>query len=130
MGGRHDTRTTPGNETRDSRPLQGAPSPKPLHQHPSQVPPAAQVGGGTPTTIGTLERTTGAAWHRPPVSSGGRRVTTGATGGTTTKRKTDGEEARGGERDARAGKVAKYMERGRGYLGGGREGGPEPSVEK
>ena len=30
---------------RDSRPLRGAPSPKPLHQHPSQVLPAAQVGG-------------------------------------------------------------------------------------
>ena len=74
-------------------------------------------GGGTPTNTGTLERTPGAAWHRLPVSSGGRRVTTGATGGTTNKRKTDGEEARGGEKDARAGKVAVDMELGRGNLG-------------
>ena len=36
-------RMTTRQETRDSRPLQGAPSPKPLHQHPSQVPPATQV---------------------------------------------------------------------------------------
>ena len=76
-----------------------------------------------------MERTTGAAWHRPPVSSGGRRATTGATEGKTTKRKTDGEEARGGERDARAGKVVVDMELGRGNLGGGREGGPQPSMD-
>ena len=46
-------------------------------------------------------------------------------GETTHKRKTGGEEARGGERDARAGKVAEDMELGRGNLGGGggREGG-------
>ena len=43
--GRHDTWATPGNKTRDSRPLRGAPSPNPLHLHPSQVPPAAQVEG-------------------------------------------------------------------------------------
>ena len=65
----------------DHKTIGGASSPKPLHLHPSQVLPAAQVGGGKPTNIGTLERTPGAAWHRPPVSSGGRRVTTGATGG-------------------------------------------------
>ena len=35
----------------------------------------------------------------------------------------DGEEARGGERDARAGKLFGDMELGRGNLGGGREGG-------
>ena len=34
-----------------------------------------------------------------------------------------GEEARGGERDARAGKVAGDMELGQGNLGGGGEGG-------
>ena len=55
-------------------------------------------------------------------------MTTGATGGTANKRKTDGEEARGGERDARAGKLSGDMELGRGNLGrgnlgGGREGG-------
>ena len=33
-------------------------------------------------------------------------MTTGATGGKTTKRKTDGEEARGGERDARPGSMS------------------------
>ena len=57
-------------------------------------------------------------------------MTTGATGGKTTKRKTDGEEARGGERDSRAGKVAVDMELGRGNLGGGGErGGPQPSMD-
>ena len=44
-------------------------------------------------------------------------------GGKTNKQKTDREEAQGGERDARAGKVAVDMELGRGNLGGGREGG-------
>ena len=51
-------------------------------------------------------------------------------GGKTNKRKTDGEEARGGERDARAEKVAVDMELRRGNLGGGgREGGPQPSMD-
>ena len=49
-------------------------------------------------------------------------MTTSATGGTTTKRNTDGEEARGGERDARAGKVSVDMELGRGNLRGGERG--------
>ena len=40
-------------------------------------------------------------------------------GGKTHKRKTGGEEARGGERDARAGKVTVDMELVRGNLGGG-----------
>ena len=45
-------------------------------------------------------------------------------GGAENKRKTDGEEARGGERDARAGKVVVDTELGRGDIGGGeREGG-------
>ena len=56
-------------------------------------------------------------------------MTTGATGGTTTKRNTDGEEARGGERDARAGKVAEDMELGWGNIWGGIEGGPQPSMD-
>ena len=56
---------------------------------------------------------------------------TDAPGGTTTtKRKTDGEEARGGERGMHA--RAKWdvdMELGRGNLGKGeREGGPQPSM--
>ena len=50
-------------------------------------------------------------------------MTTGATGGKTNKRKTGEEEARGGERDERAGKVAVDMELGRGNLGGGERGG-------
>ena len=47
----------------------------------------------------------GSAWHRPSVShTGGRRVTTGAPGGGGGhEQQTDGEEARGGKRDARAG---------------------------
>ena len=50
-------------------------------------------------------------------------------GGRQLNETTDGEEARGGERDARAGKVAEDMEIGRGNLGGGeREGGPQPSM--
>ena len=50
-------------------------------------------------------------------------------GGTETKRKTYGEEAIGGEKYARAGKVAEDMDLGRGNLGGGIEGGPDPLVE-
>ena len=73
--------------------------------------------------------TPGAAWHRPPVSLGGRRVTTGAPGGKTTKRKTDREEARGGEREAQAGKVAVDMDLRRGNLGGRGEGVPQPSMD-
>ena len=38
---------TPVNASRNSRPSQGVPSPTPLHPHPSQVPPAAQVVGGS-----------------------------------------------------------------------------------
>ena len=49
-------------------------------------------------------------------------------GGKHLNETTDGEEARGGERDARAGKVTEYMEFGRGNLVGGREGGPQPSM--
>ena len=51
-------------------------------------------------------------------------MTTGATGETTTKRKTDGEEARGGEGGTHV--RAKWdvdMELGRGNLGGGGERG-------
>ena len=47
-------------------------------------------------------------------------------GGTTNKQKTDGEEARGGERDARVGKLSGDMEFGRGNLREGREGIPDP----
>ena len=36
----------PADASRDSRPSLGAPSTSPLHPHPSQVTPAAQVGGG------------------------------------------------------------------------------------
>ena len=50
-------------------------------------------------------------------------MTTGATGDTANKRITDGEEARGGERDAHMGKFSGDMEFGQGDLGEGREGG-------
>ena len=84
--------------------------------------------GGKPPNTGKLDRTPGAAWQRPPVSrTGGRWVTTGATGGTANKRKTDREEARGGERDARAVKLFQDMELGRGNPGGGREVVLDPS---
>ena len=48
----------PADETTDSRPSRGAPSPSPPHPHPSQVPPAAQVGGGggCKPAYGTLGR--------------------------------------------------------------------------
>ena len=49
--------------------------------------------------------------------------------GTINKRKTVGEEALGGERDARASKVVVDMDLGRGNLGGGGEGGPQPALE-
>ena len=45
------------------------------------------------------------------------------------KRQIDGEEARGGEIDARAGKVVVDMELGRGYLIGGIKGRTDPSVD-
>ena len=61
---------------------------------------------------------------RPPESSGGQRVITGAPGGGRhLNENTGGEEARGGERDARASKVTEDTEIGRGNLGGGEEGG-------
>ena len=47
------------------------------------------------------------------------QVTTYATGGAANKWKTDGEEARVGERDAHTGKVTGDMELGRGDLEGG-----------
>ena len=54
----------------------------------------------------------------PPDSSGGRQVITGAPGGGRhLNENTGGEEARGGERDARASKVTEDMEIGRGNLG-------------
>ena len=55
-------------------------------------------------------------------------MTTGATGGGGDKRQTDGEEARGEERNARAGKLhwrARISDRG--ISEGGKRGGPEPS---
>ena len=53
-------------------------------------------------------------------------MTTSSTGETANKRKTDGEEARGGERDAHVGKLSGDMEFVRWDLGRwGGEGGPE-----
>ena len=104
--------------------VSSAPPPTPEPSNASRI----GQGGACPQPIGTLERTTGAAWHRPPVRSGERQVTTGATGGTTTKRKTDGEEARGGERYARAGKATGDMELRWGNLGGGGERGGTTAI--
>ena len=50
-------------------------------------------------------------------------ITGAPGGGRHLNENTGGEEARGGERDARAGKVAEDMELGRGNLGGGERGG-------
>ena len=115
----------------DLKTIGGAPSPTPLHPHPSQVPPVAQVGGGgKPSNIGTPDRTPGAAWHRPPVSrTGGRRVTTGATGGGRQLNDKRTERRQEEERDARAVNFSGDMELRQENLGGGREGGPEPAVE-
>ena len=80
-------------------------------------------GGQTPKHRDTGKYTRGSM--APAASQlradGGRQPA--LLGGATTKRKTEKEEARGGERYARAGKVAVDMELGRGDLGGGREGG-------
>ena len=54
---------------------------------------------------------------------------TGAPGGKTTRLKTDREDAKGGEIEARAEKMAVDMELGRGNIGGGREGGPQPPMD-
>ena len=51
-------------------------------------------------------------------------MTAGATGETANKRKTDGEEARGGERDVRAGKEGVDMELGAGESWRRERGGP------
>ena len=119
-----DTRTVWRQRIEDIKNIGGAPSPTPLHPHPSQVPPAAQVGGENPQTSGHWKGHQGQHGTGSQSIAGGRRVTTGATGGDETiNEKTDGEEARGGERDARAGKVVVDMELRRGNLGGGREGG-------
>ena len=53
-------------------------------------------------------------------------MTTGATGGgTENKQQTDGEESKGGERDAHAGKLAEDMELGAGESRRGERGGEQ-----
>ena len=92
------TRATPGNETRDSRKCGGRRLLKPLHQHLSQLLPAAQVKGGAraqPSGHWDGQQEQHGTGRQSVL--GGRRVTTGATGEATNNRKTDGEEARGGE---------------------------------
>ena len=56
----------------------------PLHPHPSQVPPAAQVGGASPQTLGHWKGHQGQHGTGRQSRAGGRRVTTGATGGDET----------------------------------------------
>ena len=79
------------------------------------APPRTWAGGGT--WLGCWWR--GLGRRRP---GGGQHI----------NEKTGGEEARGGERDARAGKVAKDMELGQGNIGGGggERGGPQPSIDQ
>ena len=81
----------------------GVLSPTPLHPHPSQVPPATQVGGANPQTSGHW---TGHQGHhdtgRQSVIRADDRLQPAPLGRTANKRKTDGKEARGVERDARA----------------------------
>ena len=93
--------TTPVDASRNSRPSRGAPSPAPLHPHPIQVPPAAQVEEES------KRRDAGTATGRHRVSHTGRQR----------KRQTDGEEERGVERDTRVGKLVVDKELG-GNLGG------------
>ena len=94
---------TPGNKTRDSRQCGGRRLLKPLHQHPSQVLSAAQVKGrARAQPSGHCDRQQEQHGTGRQSVSGGRRVTTSATGEATNNRKTDGEEARGGERGMHA----------------------------
>ena len=112
------------NALRTSRSLRGhvsyAPPPTP---EPSTT--SRKIRGGKPSNVVTLDRTPGAAWHRPPVSpTGGQRVKTGATGKAANKQQTDGEEARLGERCTRRKIVCSHGARAgeswRGEIGGTR----------
>ena len=85
-------------------------------------------------TMGAYDyKDTGDARHR---ASRRLRRTAGDTGapgggGRHLNENTGGEEARGGDRDSRTGKVAGDMELGRGDLGGGKGGGdPKPSIDQ
>ena len=71
------TRASPADASRDSRPSWGAPSPSPLHPHPSQVPPAAHFGGGCKPAYGPLDRKPGENIGRP--SAGGLKNSDGRT---------------------------------------------------
>ena len=114
--------------SRTSISSRGAPSPTPLHPHPNQVLPAAQVGGQTfilwdagQETRGSMA-STGSQLESCILPKDGQRVTTGADGGgRSTKRLTDGEEAIVGKREyarenCTEGKVTRVN------LGGGRGG--------
>ena len=57
-------------------------------------------------------------------------ITGAPGGGRNLNENTGGEEARGGERDESAVKVTEDMEIGRGISGGGRGGGPQPSIDQ
>ena len=97
---------TPADAARTSRSSRGEPSPTPLHPHPNQVLPAAQVGGQTFILRDAGQDNRGSMASSGIQSEGcrlptdGRRVKTGATGGgRSTKQQTDREEAIGGERE-------------------------------
>ena len=74
---RHATQASPADSSRDSRPSQGAPSPSPLRPHPSQVPPAAQVGGRCTPAYEPLDRKTREDIGRP--SAGEMKTSDGQT---------------------------------------------------
>ena len=73
-----------------------APSPSPLNPHPSQVPPAAQVGGGCKPAYGTLDRKPGEDIGR--ASAGGLKTSDGRTTGDQTLLEGDGRLHRNGWR--------------------------------
>ena len=107
----------------DIKNIGGAPSPTPLHPHPSQVPPAAQVGGANPQTLGHWKGHQGQYGTRHQSSAGGRQVTTGATGGdeTINEKRTERRQEEEREMHARA-KRLKTWSSGGGILGVGDRG--------
>ena len=80
----------PANESTESRPPRGAPSPLPSHPHPIQVTPAAQVRGGGGANlhmgrwVGKLEKDIGRPEPEGWYLSGGRTMGDGRWGGPDT----------------------------------------------
>ena len=119
-------RIMPAHETMDSRPSWEAPSPSPPHPHPSQVPPAAQVGGGCKPEYGMLGRENRRG-HWSTEARGlvaFRRTDDGgqAMGGSAEYTETGGEEADRTKRERRRARCLYIKEPG--ILGGGKRKGP------